>query len=86
MKMRITYYKDVDLLDVEFSSAPRAETRDVGPHAWGEFDADERLVGITFQHASTYIDIGGLPSGLVEEGEEGAVSMTELEDRMKRAG
>ena len=84
--MRITYYKDVDLLDVEFSSAPRAETRDVGPHAWGEFDAAEHLVGITFQQASTYIDIRRLPSGLVEEGEEGAVSIAELENRMKQAG
>lgn len=84
--MRITYYKDVDLLDVEFSSAPRAETRDVGPHAWGEFDAAEQLVGITFQHASSYIDMEGLPSGLVEEGEEGAVSIAELENRMKQAG
>ena len=82
--MRITYYQDVDLVDVEFSPAPRAETRDVGPHAWGEFDADERLVGITFQQASTYIDVEGLPSGLVEEGEEGAISIAELKDRMKQ--
>ena len=84
--MRITYYKDVDLLDVEFSPAPRAETRDVGPHAWGEFDADERLVGITFQQASTYIDVEGFPPGLVQERQEGAVSVEELKDRMKRAG
>ena len=84
--MRITYYKDVDLLDVEFSPAARAETRDVGPHAWGEFDADERLVGITFQQASTYIDVAGLPPGLVEEGAEGAVSIAELKGRLKQTG
>ena len=65
--MRTTYHKDVDLLDIEFATAPREETRDVGPHVWGEFDKDERLVAITFQRASEYVDLKGLPEGLVEE-------------------
>ena len=63
----MTCHKDGDLLDIEFSSSPREEIRDVCPHTWGEFDKDERLVGITFQRASEYIDLAELPSGMVEE-------------------
>ncbi len=84
--MRLTYHKDVDLLDIEFSSSPREQTRDVGPHTWGEFDKDERLVGITFQRASEYIDLAELPSGLVEEVEGGSISSEGITGCMKKVG
>ncbi len=53
------YYKGADLLDIQFSPSRLEETCDLGPYAWGEFDKDDRLVGITFQHASGYIDLAG---------------------------
>ena len=59
--MRITYHKDVDLLEIEFSASPREETRDISPYAWAEFHKDERLVAITIQQASEHTDLKRLP-------------------------
>lgn len=83
--MRMKYYKGVDLLDIQFSPAPVEETRDLGPHAWGEFDKDDRLVGVTFRHAADYIDLAGLPQELVEQVEGESVSIEEIQARTKKA-
>jgi len=83
--MRMKYYKGVDLLDIQFSPSRPEETRDLGPYAWGEFDKDDRLVGITFQHASDYIDLAGLPQELVEQVEGESVSIEEIQARTKKA-
>lgn len=55
--MKAIYFPDTDTLLMEFSDAAIEETRDLSPTALGEFDEHGRLVSLTLEGASQYVDL-----------------------------
>lgn len=51
--MKFRYYADTDSLYIYLAETPGAESREVAPGVVLDFDAQEKLVGIDIDHAST---------------------------------
>ncbi len=58
--MKFRYYPETDSLYIELSDAPGACVREVAPGVVLDFDAEDRLVGIDIDHASTIANLSRL--------------------------
>ena len=58
--MKFRYYPETDSLYIELFKAPGADVREVAPGVVLDFDAEDRLVGIDIDHASTIANLSRL--------------------------
>jgi uncharacterized protein YuzE len=59
--LKIEYDRETDSLYIELRSAHSTEAREVEPGIIFDYDANGKVVGIDFEHASEYTDVGNLP-------------------------
>ena len=55
--MKVRYFKDKDILYIEFRPVDAAETRDLDENTLLEIDAEGKICGITIEHASERTEI-----------------------------
>ena len=55
--MKLNYYKETDLLYIDLSNRPSAESQEVAPGVVLDFDDDGTLVGIDIDNASKILDL-----------------------------
>lgn len=58
--MKIQYFADTDTLLITFSDRPVAETRDLDENTTLDLDAENRLVALTLEHASSRADVSSV--------------------------
>jgi uncharacterized protein YuzE len=56
--MRIKYFTDTDTALVEFSDHQVAQTKEINENIYVDLDADDNLVNMTIEHASSQANIG----------------------------
>ena len=54
--MKVRYFRDSDMLHIEFRAVPVAETRDLDNNVILDVDAHGNIYSITVEHASTRAD------------------------------
>jgi uncharacterized protein YuzE len=55
--MKIKYFTDTDTALVEFSDRKVAQTKEINENIYVDLDADENLVNMTIEHASSQANI-----------------------------
>ena len=55
--MKVSYFKDTDTLYIEFRAEGVEESRDLDENTIIDVDAEGNICAITFEHASSRIDI-----------------------------
>ena len=55
--MKIKYFTDTDTALVEFSDHPVSQTKEITENIYVDLDADDNLVNMTIEHASTQANI-----------------------------
>jgi uncharacterized protein YuzE len=58
--MKIVYDKETDTLYLELSPKKSTESAEVAPGVVLDFDAKNTVIGIEFEHASTFMDTNNL--------------------------
>ncbi|MFM9957478.1 MAG: DUF2283 domain-containing protein [Phycisphaerales bacterium] len=71
--MKLKYDKATDSLYIDLVDRPSTESREVAEGVVVDVDADGRVVGIDFEHASRHLDLSRLeaemlPVGLLKVG------------------
>ena len=55
--MKVTYFRDTDMLYIEFSDAESVETRDLDENTLIDFDGDGNVCALTLEHAKHRADV-----------------------------
>jgi len=55
--MKLTYFRDLDTLYIEFREGDIAETKDLDENTVLDVDASGNVCAITFEHASQWTDV-----------------------------
>ena len=55
--MKVKYFADTDTLYIEFRAEEIVESRDLDENTILDLDADGKVCGITFEHASARTDV-----------------------------
>jgi uncharacterized protein YuzE len=55
--MRINYFTITDTALVEFSDHPVAQTKEINENIYVDLDAEDNMVNMTIEHASTQANI-----------------------------
>ena len=55
--MKVKYFKDTDTLYIEFQTRTVVESRDLNENTILDLDADGNICAITFEHASSRMDV-----------------------------
>lgn len=58
--MKLSYFKDTDTLYIEFKEDTAVETRELDENTLLEVDANQDIVALTIEHASSRTDIDNL--------------------------
>jgi uncharacterized protein YuzE len=65
--MKIKYFTDTDTALVEFSDHPVAQTKEINENIYVDLDADDNLVSMTIEHASTQANIAEVAYQQIEK-------------------
>jgi uncharacterized protein YuzE len=55
--MKIAYYPDTDSMYIDLSEKPSAESREVSPGVFLDYDTDGNIVGIDIDNASRKLNL-----------------------------
>ncbi|HEX7879729.1 MAG TPA: DUF2283 domain-containing protein [Candidatus Eisenbacteria bacterium] len=58
--MKITYFRDTDMLSIQLRDVPSTESEEVAPGFVFDFGVDGAVVALEIEHASHHVDIRGV--------------------------
>jgi uncharacterized protein YuzE len=58
--MKLHYDAETDSLYIDLAQRPGADSREIAEGVVADFDAEGRVVGLDFQHASEHLDLTSL--------------------------
>ena len=64
--MKIKYFTDTDTALVEFSDHQMAQTKEINENIYVDFDADDNLVNMTIEHASSQANMAEIACQQIE--------------------
>ena len=64
--MKIKYFTDTDTVLVEFSNHQVAQTKEINENIYIDLDADDNLVNMTIEHASSQANIAEIAYQQIE--------------------
>ncbi len=68
--MKLTYFPDVDVLNIDLSDATGTDAEEVDEHVIFDYDAEGRILSIEIHHARRRVDLECLRQSALFEVEE----------------